>query len=417
MNKETENKDKILLVEDNKDTSLILSSLLKKNNFEVKVAENGVKALETKDAEKRELMRLKRIVAERIMEYVGRMTVMLLQSSPMEAEGILEEEELSEYGNTLWEVLEATSSERKAEKFEGLIFEGGKFFFASKRGVLEPVQFSFPLSFRNPDWDLVTKEPFVYTFNYRIGGDNEEVIDVYTNAGYRKIYSELAKKGKSFLVAPSRVPTVALSILDTLAYLYKEKPADKEYQVLVRITDKEVERVIEAIDTQRLRKKGIVLKTFKNHSLLDLEVKKFAHRVKAGQLGMIVIAPAKTIARGVDLSAMDTIVIPGTVQGSGKDFTQLTARTFNNTDRHSSALYVFGTPLRVNYYRIRGKDYAEASPNYTSLVQAKLLKKYEFIKAMMSGELVNVLERTEPVVVPLISLWEEENLRQERKIA
>ncbi len=41
-----EEKDKILVVEDQRDTSLILTALLKKHNYTVKTAKNGVEALE-----------------------------------------------------------------------------------------------------------------------------------------------------------------------------------------------------------------------------------------------------------------------------------------------------------------------------------------------------------------------------------
>lgn len=372
------------------------------NNFEWE----GLKVLETKDAEKKKLLELKKEVAEVLIPYIANLTASLF-NSPQSGTELLWEEGFEElppgFEETLMQIAEALDKKEVAfEFFNGKLVANGV-----------ELTFSREVEFKNPDWDEITKEPFSYRFKYRlVGGDNEELIDVYTNAGYRNIYAELATEGKSFLVAPSRVPTTAISILDTLAYLYKYKPADKEYQVLIRLTDKEIEKAVKALDTEKLRKRGIIVKTFDNHALLDLEVKKFAKRVKNGELGMVVIAPAKTIARGVDLSMMDTIVVPGTVQGSGKDFTQLLARTFNNTDRHKSYVYLFGTPLRINYYKVGKNEFADPSASYTSLVQGKLLKKHEFIYSMMSGKLVNVLENENPCVIPLVEGKEQEVERE-----
>jgi hypothetical protein len=295
-----------------------------------------------------------------------------------------------------------TDSEEMEERVSSFEFRNG---MIMKNGV--PFYPTIYIDLHNPDWKEILKDKdFRYYYPYSIGsGDHEEVIDVYTNRGYMDTFTTLAKNGKSFLAAPSRIPSVAISILNCLAYLYN-KPKDKEYQFLVRVSDKEIEEVLKAVDTEKLKEAGISVKAFKNHTLLDLEVKKYKKLVKEGKVGMVVIAPARTIARGVDLSMLDTIVVPGTVQGSGKDFSQLIARLYNNTDRHNAEIYLFGYPIRFQYQKIFKRDKVEVKPSYTGLVQAKLLKKEEFIYAMMSGKLVNVLERDSNEIIPLQELPE-----------
>lgn len=273
----------------------------------------------------------------------------------------------------------------------------------------EGVTFSNKVEFYREEWGVLAKEDgssfdFVLPYDLKFLVDEEnEIIDMFTNKGLRDRIRELVENGKNFLVAPSRKKVMSFALLDVLSDLYFEQKRRRDegealptYHVLVRVTDREHMKLIGKIDRQALEDLGIVLKVFHHHTELDMEAKKLKgiiNREKAreeNKTKMVVVAPAKTISRGVDFSMLDEMVVMGTLDGNGRDFAQLLARLYNNSNKHHAEISMFGTPIRL---RRKNKDENELAVNYASLVQLRLLQKEEFIRAVMSGKIANILDR------------------------
>ena len=284
--------------------------------------------------------------------------------------------------------------------------------------ITEKVKFSEKISFYREDWELIKKEDadsivIPYRLKYTVTEENE-LIDMFSNLGLYERVAELVAEGKNFLLTPSRKKMLGVAILDTLTRLYLTQKTRIErdgsaptYHVLLRITDREHAELLKKIDLKELEKAGIVVKVFTHHTELDAEAKKLKgilSREKQsgeGKTRMIVIAPAKTVSRGVDFSMLDELVVAGTLDGNGRDFAQLLARLYNNKDRHHAVISMFGTPVRM---RRQARGETSLGVNYSSLVQLKLLQKEEFIRAVMSGKIANILSRGGYAINPMGAL-------------
>ena len=278
-------------------------------------------------------------------------------------------------------------------------------------------EWSTTIEFGRANWSSIMKSgelpKISYKFNY-LNPSNFEIIDSYSNVGYYNRIRENAFQGVNFLLSSPRVLPEIFGIYDLLTALKEAKESGvntKDVHVLIRASNKEVKEAIKKVDRDRLESLGIHIKTFNTNAALDAESKKIKKilnmekRNGESKTQLIVCATDETIARGVDLSHLDEIVVLG-ANSSGKIASQLYARLFDADKKNWGRIYTVGEPLaiRVNY-REMGKDIDEVDvynaieegnggvvcvPNGSFYKVSGLLDKERFIRQITSGKLINV---------------------------
>ena len=280
-----------------------------------------------------------------------------------------------------------------------------------------PLKWSEWIEFGREKWNSIMKAgelpKIPYKFNY-LNPSNFEIVDSYTNVGYYERIRKNAFEGVNFLLSSPRVLPEIFGIYDLLTALKEAKESgvnDKDVHVLIRASNKEVKEALKRIDRDRLESLGIHVKTFNTNAALDAESKKIKKILnmekKNGEsrTQLIVCATDETIARGVDLSHLDEIVVLG-ANSSGKIASQLYARLFDADKKNWGRVYTVGEPLGIRVdYRTMGGDVDEIDiynaienerggvlcvPNGSFYKVSGLLDKERFIRQITSGKLINV---------------------------
>jgi len=256
-------------------------------------------------------------------------------------------------------------------------------------GEGNPLLFSTLKTFNRVNWNGLGVAEIPYRLK-KLTPEEGEVIDSFSNLGHYERIQTLVKKGKSFLISSSRVLPLTFSVLDALSFLKEERERrnlNGEVHFLVRVSDKRMKEVLDKIDKEGLERLGIFLKFYKNNNLLDAESKKLKKRMEKGdEVQLIVASTDETIARGVDLSHLEEIVYVSPSK-SGKTASQLFARLFNAKDKNEGKVFIYGIPLAFSPKST--EEEPKLYPNGIFYKSYDLLKKFDFIKKVMTGEIVN----------------------------
>jgi len=259
------------------------------------------------------------------------------------------------------------------------------------------------------NWDeRLFKEESKFLYNLKlVSAKEDEVVDVISNKGYVEEIKKDLLKGKNLVITPSRIPVLPLVVVDVLnCALHRNQ--DTSLVVIVRRTTPEQEKFLRKLDREFLKERGITLKVVSSQAELDAEVQ----RLKGYDAQAIVIAPAQTVSRGVDFSYFDVLYVLGTLDGKGREFTQLLARLFS-PHKNTARVKLFGTPTKLLFVQKNGFITGQFRPNYTALIQARLIDKANFSKDVLSGELRFLRES---VKVELLPDLEEEYLQREEEL-
>lgn len=259
---------------------------------------------------------------------------------------------------------------------------------------------------RNWDERLFKEEP-KFLYNLKLASAKEdEVVDVISNKGYVEEIKKDLLEGKNLVITPSRIAVLPIVVVDVLNSAIQRK-SDLPLIVIVRRTTPEQEKFLRKLNGEFLKEKGIALKIVSSQAELDAEVQ----RLKGYDAQAVVIAPAQTVSRGVDFSSFDVLYVLGTLDGKGREFTQLLARLFSPT-KNTAKVKLFGTPTKFLFIQKSGSIRGQFRPNYTSLIQARLIDKANFSKDVLSGELRFL---SESLKVELLEDLEEKYRQRERE--
>lgn len=244
------------------------------------------------------------------------------------------------------------------------------------------------------------KRDIVYPFDYNlIESKDKEVIETTVNAGLLFDVVSKIKEGKSFAILPSRVHLSNLAIADVLSEVLRSKKEGgikKPVQLIVRVTDKKIKEFLNKIDIEGLREKGIIVKAYNNQALVDAELLSLKDKEIKDKVQTILISPAQSTSRGVDLSMLDGIVFYG-ILANAREFMQAIQRLHNpakfeeeNGQKVSKAkLTLYGT----GFIEVADK----IIPTYTNIIAYKNEEKKRFSDAVMSGSLSPVIDITKIV--------------------
>lgn len=263
------------------------------------------------------------------------------------------------------------------------------------------VYFSTDIDFFRSVWSIILKnpEPIKYRYKY-LTEDEVELIDAFTNKGYLDYMQKFINEGVSFLVTSERQLVQIFAVYDFLSMLkiYQENlPEEKRpsYNIIIRVPGSNIgQLLLENINVEELSKLNIHIKKVKDNNTLDFENKNLNRLQKElgkDKVKVAVFSTVGTVARGVDLSNLDIHLNIGAVK-NGSDMSQAMARTVNLKDKHQINLLMFGTPVRF----VSNGD--RLIPSYALLGTMKTISKVEFIKSVMSGNVVNV-EQDQKIVI------------------
>ena len=221
-----------------------------------------------------------------------------------------------------------------------------------------------------------------YEYEYKlkkVGSDDEELISIVTDRGLMETIDTLMLDGEDFLLPVSRVQGIPVLLIRMFENAMKNQ--SEKYNVVIRSDDKRIKEFLKSVEIPE----NVKVKLVSTNAELEKEIMS----MKNNDSTNIVVAGAKAISRGIDLSFFDTMVLAGSLDANAREFTQLLARLYNNDPTCvNKNIYLYGTSVKFGF--IGDRQYLTLSP---VLVQKlKLYRTAIFNKQLLQGstELVSL---------------------------
>jgi hypothetical protein len=225
--------------------------------------------------------------------------------------------------------------------------------------------------------EIIKTETYQYKLKLTESKD-EDILNIITNKGLMsKITETVAVNEENVFIPVSRTHALNIITAKALSELYKNNNRKLNCNVIIKATDKTIKDFISKINIEKLNEKKIFLKHVETQAELDKEM------IKASKdnCQTVLIASAKSVSRGVDLSFFDKMIIAGDLDRNGREFTQLVARLYNNDPNCiNKQIFLYGTPAKFLF-----GDTPKTVPSDYMSGMIKLKNVYLFNKEILSG--------------------------------
>lgn len=225
--------------------------------------------------------------------------------------------------------------------------------------------------------EIIKTETYQYKLKLTESKD-EDILNIITNKGLiSKITETVAVNEENVFIPVSRTHALNIITAKALSELYKNNNRKLNCNVIIKATDKTIKDFISKINIEKLNEKKIFLKHVETQAELDKEM------IKASKdnCQTVLIASAKSVSRGVDLSFFDKMIIAGDLDRNGREFTQLVARLYNNDPNCiNKQIFLYGTPAKFLF-----GDTPKTVPSDYMSGMIKLKNVYLFNKEILSG--------------------------------